>query len=126
MKKFLVVGFALLASALNAAWKYDPDAKTLTDGVLIFNATLANDNELSIDATDGRFVGDSVPDAFSIDFRTISDAAMCGKETIDGTDYPVPLDKRIVAFVYFTNSSTRGNGCWVLRMSKNGFAIKVR
>lgn len=119
MKKFLVVGFALLASALNAAWKYDPDAKTLTDGVLIFNATLANDNELSIDATDGRFVGDSVPDAFSIDFRTISDAddkqyavVKFGDFSHASGNYFKAYAGRLTEFIAPDCKNIFGNGCF--------------
>ena len=56
------------------------------------------------------------------------DEEMCGKETIDGRDCPVPRDKRIIAFVYFTSTSNPGCGCWVLRapLEKKGFRFILR
>lgn len=119
MKKLLVVGFALLASALNAAWKYDPDAKTLTDGVLIFNATLENDNELSVDATDGRFAGDSVPETFSIDFTTISDTddkpyvvVKFGDFSYVNGNYFKAYADRLTEFIAPDCKNIFGNGCF--------------
>lgn len=119
MKKILVVGFALLVSALNAAWKYDPDAKTLTDGVLIFNAILANDNELSVDATDGHFAGDSVPETFSIDFTTISDTddkqyvvVKFGDFSYVNGNYFKAYADRLTEFIAPDCKNIFGNGCF--------------
>ena len=56
----------------------------------------------------------------------MTDEAMCSKVQIDGTVYPVPLDRRIVGFVYFTNGSTRSNGCWILKEPETGFRVIVR
>ena len=119
MKRILVVSLVVLASALSAAWKYDPDAETLTDGVLIFNAPLVNENELSVDATEGRFVGDSVPETFSIDFTTISDTddkqyvvVKFGDFSHVNGNYFKAYADRLTEFIAPDCKNIFGNGCF--------------
>ena len=74
----------LSTSASFAAWKYDPESKTLTDGVWKFTATQVVVNKkptekLSVDAEkgtgEGVFKGEEGK-AYPIDFTTISDSEL--------------------------------------------------
>ena len=55
----------IVAVSANAAFIYDPANGTLTDGTVTLSATLANENELTVDASGGRFNNDSAPSSGS-------------------------------------------------------------
>ena len=70
----LAAAAALVCGAANAAWKYDPDSRTLTDGVWTLNATLVQNttDQLEVSGQKGSFNG---TDPCPIDLTEIYDSS---------------------------------------------------
>ena len=64
-KLMLALSTGIVAASANAAFIYDPANGTLTDGTVTLSATLADENELTVDASGGRFNNDSAPSSGS-------------------------------------------------------------
>ena len=70
----LAAAAALVCGAANAAWTYDPDSGTLTDGVWTLNATLVKNttDQLDVSGQKGSFTG---TDPCPIDLTEIYDSS---------------------------------------------------
>ena len=118
--KLTVVLLAGLASLFaDAAFTYDPEKGTLTDGTVTFSATLANENELTVDASGGRFNNDSAPETFSIDFTDVHAADNKRYQVVEfknfsysGANYFKTHASKLTAFIAPGCKKLSGNGCF--------------
>ena len=109
----------IVAVSANAAFIYDPANGTLTDGTVTLSATLANENELTVDASGGRFNNDSAPETFSIDFTDVHAADNKRYQVVEfknfsysGANYFKTHASKLTAFIAPGCKKLSGNGCF--------------
>ena len=114
---FLLTG--IITVSANAAFTYYPEKGTLTDGIVTFSATLSNENELTVDASGGRFNNDPAPETFSIDFTDVYDADNKQYHVVEfknfsyvAANYFKPHASKLTAFIAPGCKKISGNGCF--------------